>query len=243
MSDEGFHEIQLNGKQLVFLFMAATVVSVVIFLCGVMVGRGVRAERGAVESTESAMSAAPAVDTPPAAGAARLPNATEAAVRDEAPSPPANQEPPAAADDDVYQQLMAGNDGKNEKLEPKPEQVPTASKSAETIRPKTPDAAKAAKTQEKPADPKKAPPARADGGPTDPGTFAVQIAALRERSEADAIAKRLASKGYAAYVLVPAVGATPVYKVQVGRFKNRQDAEKTAARLKKEEQFSPWVTR
>jgi len=46
MSDEGFHEIQLNGKQLVFLFMAATVVSVVIFLCGVMVGRGVRAERG-----------------------------------------------------------------------------------------------------------------------------------------------------------------------------------------------------
>ena len=45
MSDEGFHEIQLNGKQLVFLFMAATVVSVVIFLCGVMVGRGVRAQQ------------------------------------------------------------------------------------------------------------------------------------------------------------------------------------------------------
>ena len=34
-NDEGFREIQLNGKQLVFLFMAATVVSVVIFLCGV----------------------------------------------------------------------------------------------------------------------------------------------------------------------------------------------------------------
>ena len=39
-TDEGFREIQLNGKQLVFLFMAATVVSVVIFLCGVLVGRG-----------------------------------------------------------------------------------------------------------------------------------------------------------------------------------------------------------
>ena len=37
-TDEGFREIQLNGKQLVFLFMAATVVSVVIFLCGVLVG-------------------------------------------------------------------------------------------------------------------------------------------------------------------------------------------------------------
>ena len=41
-TDDGFHEIQLNGKQLVFLFMAVTVVSVVIFLCGVLVGRGVR---------------------------------------------------------------------------------------------------------------------------------------------------------------------------------------------------------
>lgn len=46
--DDGFHEIQLNGKQLVFLFMAATVVTVVIFLCGVLVGRGVRLERGGV---------------------------------------------------------------------------------------------------------------------------------------------------------------------------------------------------
>ena len=39
----GFHEIQLSGKQLVFLFMATTIVAVVIFLCGVQVGRGVEA--------------------------------------------------------------------------------------------------------------------------------------------------------------------------------------------------------
>ena len=44
--DDGFHEIQLNGKQLVFLFMAVTVVSVVIFLSGVLVGRGVRLDKG-----------------------------------------------------------------------------------------------------------------------------------------------------------------------------------------------------
>ena len=51
--DDGFHEIQLNGKQLVFLFMAATVVSVVIFLCGVLVGRGVRSERALAQSNEA----------------------------------------------------------------------------------------------------------------------------------------------------------------------------------------------
>src|ERR687891_339001 len=57
MSDEGFHEIQLNGKQLVFLFMAATVVSVVIFLCGVMVGRGVNAARGPADAALQAAAA------------------------------------------------------------------------------------------------------------------------------------------------------------------------------------------
>ena len=72
MNDEAFHEIQLNGKQLVFLFMAATVVSVVIFLCGVMVGRGVRTEAAAVAGGADAADAgrpeAPApADTPPAA--------------------------------------------------------------------------------------------------------------------------------------------------------------------------------
>ena len=42
-ADDGFHEIQLSGKQLVFLFMVTTVVIVVVFLCGVQVGRGVAA--------------------------------------------------------------------------------------------------------------------------------------------------------------------------------------------------------
>src|SRR6187455_2109445 len=45
MADEEFHEIQLNGKQLVFLFMAGTVAAVVIFLCGLMVGRNLQAPR------------------------------------------------------------------------------------------------------------------------------------------------------------------------------------------------------
>ena len=67
MQDDGFREIQLNGKQLVFLFMAATVVSVVIFLCGVLVGRGVRAERGGiVDVAANAPSTDPSpLQTPP----------------------------------------------------------------------------------------------------------------------------------------------------------------------------------
>ena len=57
-ADDGFHEIQLSGKQLVFLFMATTVVSVVIFLCGVLVGREVRGDTVRADATPPAASGA-----------------------------------------------------------------------------------------------------------------------------------------------------------------------------------------
>jgi hypothetical protein len=50
VNDEGFREIQLNGKQLVFLFMAATVILVVSFLFGVLVGRGVHTPETVVQT-------------------------------------------------------------------------------------------------------------------------------------------------------------------------------------------------
>ena len=58
-----------------------------------------------------------------------------------------------------------------------------------------------------------------------------------------AIARRLSSKGYAAYVLTPATGTPSVYRVRVGKFQTRREAETIAAKLQKEEQFKPWVTR
>ena len=40
MADESLREFRPEGKQLVFLFISATIVAIVIFLCGVLVGRG-----------------------------------------------------------------------------------------------------------------------------------------------------------------------------------------------------------
>ena len=70
-TEDGFHEIQLSGKQLVFLFMLTTGVLVLVFLLGVQVGRDVRAERG-----EDSIDAAPAATTAssqPTSGAAEPP--------------------------------------------------------------------------------------------------------------------------------------------------------------------------
>jgi cell division septation protein DedD len=210
--DDGFHEIQLNGKQLVFLFMAATVVSVVIFLCGVLVGRGVRTERGAAADA-TAMNEAPAADIsqPATSGAASAPVP--------AGSDPTSAPPPPTVDDLSYFKRLEQPHQPAEKLKP-------------TASPPSPPAAK---------EPAPQPPVAASP-PPGPG-YAVQVAALNVRREADAIAKRLTLKGYDAYVLTPVNGTPSVYRVRVGSFKTKHEADTIAAKLQKEEQFKPWVTR
>ena len=69
--------------------------------------------------------------------------------------------------------------------------------------------------------------------------FVVQVAAVRKRAEADTIARRLSSKGYPAFVTT--AGAN--FRVRVGKFNDRREAELTAGRLEREEQFKPWITR
>jgi cell division septation protein DedD len=69
------------------------------------------------------------------------------------------------------------------------------------------------------------------------------VAALNVRSEADQIAKRLTTKGYPTYVVSPPNGNQKVFRVRIGPFPSRREADTMAARLQREEQFKPWVTR
>jgi DedD protein len=221
-TNDAFREIQLNGKQLFFLFMAVVVVSVVIFLCGVLVGRGVRAERGTVD----------ALATPPAAV-----GATADAV---VPALPPSGTPSTANEDLSYPSRLAGNEPAREKLRA-PDSIPAAASAART-RPPAP--AKITKPAPAPAAPAAAtnaaaPPTAEPAG----GGFAIQVAALRQRAEADSVARGLTSKGYPAYVMNPDAGAPAVFRVRVGKFKDRREAESIAAKLQKEEQFKPWIVR
>jgi len=204
--DDGFHEIQLNGKQLVFLFMAGTVVAVVIFLLGVFVGRGVQADAGAVDPLV-AQQPASVPDIPPVASSS-------------------GSEAPASASEDLsYPNRLGTGDAPREVLRetPVPPRVPARQ-----------------------ADPAPAPPAPAvtdvAAEPAGDG-FAIQLAALGKREEAESIVRRLAGKGYSAYLMAPATGAPAVYRVRVGKFKDRREAESVSARLQKEEQFKPWIVR
>jgi cell division septation protein DedD len=251
MADEGLHEIQLNGKQLVFLFMASTVVAVVIFLCGVMVGRGVRAQRPG-----------DAIETPlEAAG-----DPTASAQPVETDQPPAATTPsnaPTAANEILtYPERLEGHDLPEEPLKPKGTSASRAASPATNIDPTA--RVEAATKVQAAANPMPtgianvakpvagaprnlvavAEPVKAQAPPEPAGNgFVVQVAAVNDRREADSIAKRLASKGYPTFVTTPRGGVPKMFRVRVGKYQTRKEAERTASRLQKEDQFKPWITR
>jgi cell division septation protein DedD len=215
---EGFHEIQLSGKQLVFLFMATTVVSVVIFLCGVLVGRGVKTDR---PDDAAAMMAAPAPET-----AAPQPVAQTGPPAAEPPVPAGDSAEPE--DDFTYARRLESDKPPADKLETPREATrrdaaaPPATAPAPKPAPKTAETAATAGAR--------------------PGEWVVQLVALKDRSAASAIATRLSGKGYPAFVVSPPKGSPSIYRVQVGRYHDRREAEQVARRLEKEEQFKPWIS-
>lgn len=171
-SEDGFHEIQLSGKQLVFLFMSTTVVLVVTFLCGVMVGRNVRTDRGAEAPVETA---------------AALPSDEENGL------PPAVAGEPSAAPlqlDELQAQKRLTTPNPSE--EPKPKEQPPAVVQQPPPAPevKTPPA------QEKPPAPTKSDVPTAGRS----GTWFLQVAALSTRDAAASTVRQLLAKGYPAYL-------------------------------------------
>ena len=225
MTDEGLREIQLDGKQLVFLFMAATVVAVVIFLCGVMVGRGVPAR------AEARVAEGQATLDPTAS-----PDAVTRVVTTDGDGPV------AAAEVLSYDNLLGSRSSAEDTLRPAsepatpppvvqspvrppaaPKPAPPAARAAATSRPSAPAPAAATRTLDEP---------RGNG-------YVVQVAAVQKRAEANTIARRLSGKGYPAFVT--ASGSN--FRVRVGKYPNRREAETVANRLEREEQIEPWVTR
>lgn len=256
--NDGFREIQLGKKQLFFVVMAASTVLVFSFMLGMLVGRGVRAEREESARVD-ALTATPPIPLE------RTPTLTSA------DTDPREAAPPAPAENDDAD-LKAGNE--EPKVAVRRDQAPASTQAAQA-----PPAAAESKTAAAPARTAPAasaevktapatPPAKAAPAPVAPprpaaepaarppapapttaanaegerAGYAVQVAAVTARSEAETIAKRLTGKGYAAYVEVPK-GTSSTFRVRVGTFTTRREAQTVADRLKQEEKFKPWVTR
>ena len=211
----------LNPKQLVFVFMAATVVSVVVFLCGVLVGRGVSLSPGSdVRSGDGAISS-------------RHGDEAQALFLDSGSIEPSVASRP---NDDLTYYERLRNDAVIDETLPKTSIFSgDISASSEATGPSfTSENDEESRTiQVDPISPE------ASGY-----AYTVQVAALRAVEAAERIAGRLIAKGYPAYVLEPTSNApVAMYRVRVGQYSDHGDAEQVRWRLEREEKFKPWITR
>jgi len=71
----------------------------------------------------------------------------------------------------------------------------------------------------------------------------VVLSTASSAAEAETIARRLAGKGYPSFVTVPGSGTPRMFRIRIGKYPSRREAESIATRLQKEEQFKPWITR
>ena len=212
MADDESRGVHLSDKQLVFVFMAGTVAAVVVFLFGVLVGRGVQQARGPI--ADGGMAAATEVVPDGASG--------EPPVADDAPRSGGG----GLGGDQLSYPERLGKTPPAEQLKPAPPEVPD-----EPLAPPrtaaTPPAAAAAVAA------------------SAPSLWTVQVAAVKRRDEADAIVTRLKAKGYDAFVFVPDGGdAVGGFRVRIGSYKDKRQANALAERLLSEEKrYKPWVTR
>lgn len=226
--EAGFYEIQLNNKQLVFFFMAAVAIAVVVFLCGVMVGRGVRDATLAASGTS--IISGPGANRPVQSAVA------PADVRREL---------------DFSQRLEADEvEGQLEGQASNPEKlVASVTKRSEPRQRNRPVA--------EPAEPQEAtnPPAKTTPAPSAPetarssapttigserGAFTIQVVALKTEEAAASLVSRLVESGYRAYV--EPGGSGGLHRVRVGRFETRAQAEQVSAKLRDVEKFKPYIT-
>ena len=228
MPDQEVHEIQLNGKQLVFMFMAATVVSVVIFLCGVMVGRGVRQPQAEAiaANTDTAIDPLAAFDAA----------SPKPAVTSESAPAPENENL-------TYAERLEAPTPLNEPLKF------AESKPAVSPAPVEKPAPAKATVEQKPQPAPKVTVSRTDAVPASstltepPGKgFVLQVQAFPTQTAADALASRLKGKGYTSFVTVNPENVALKYRVRVGKYGSKREADAVADRLKREEHFKPWLT-
>ena len=76
--------------------------------------------------------------------------------------------------------------------------------------------------------------------PSPPGRFTIQVASLKEARWAEEMVAKLVKKGYPAYSIRTVVSGKTWYRVRIGGFQERREADNLISQLKKEK-MSPII--
>lgn len=223
--DQSFYEIQLNTPHLFLAFLGAAVVGVALFWLGVIIGRG----QSATAAPSDWRAAVPVEETGDDAGS------EPADFFDESGESSAAVPADDSAADDPTADLATAND-------------PTTNAPVEE--PETDPPAEAGSFQ--PADPVAEEPApvvaTSQSGlpPADASLvtgWVIQVRSTPEEGAANALQESLSNAGFPAFVISAEVDGTTWYRVRVGRYGTRADADVVeAALMQRADIQDAWVT-
>jgi cell division septation protein DedD len=214
--EPSYYEIALTNRQVLIAFAILLVCLVAAFLAGVWVGRG---------------------DTP---------------------APPARlaQEAPADAGDDEEGEplsFFSGDAGEPAAAEPAAAPTPTTlaedlGESAAAGEPEPPPAPAAGEAAAAARVPAARPPGAAEPAPpaAEPalaaGEVVIQVLSSRDRAQAQSMVERLLASGRDAYLSPVESGGQTLYRVRIGPFADRAQAQRVADEVRRQLKVDTWIT-
>jgi DedD protein len=255
--EPSYYEIALTNRQVVVAFVILLVCLLSAFFSGVWIGREstARAQEQIASSTPPAekkegqsVEELEFFDARKDAGTGKSQDARP--QRDETPAPAA----PSANSTTLAQDL--GNEP-----EPSPKPEPPAPPAAAVVPTPVPVAPtpepgrgrrgrgrnrdRLAEAGETPAAPGSTRPGKASQvaeTAIPKGSSVIQVFSSQDRSQAEAIQKRLVKGGQKAYLSPVDVAGHTMYRVRIGPFSSRPDAQKVAEKVRKTYKLDTWVT-
>lgn len=209
-------DFSLDSKQVALLVVLGLVILVLVFALGVIIGRGLQhPEMPAVAAQGEAVeseTADPVTET------------TDLAV--------AAPETPAGANEAPVLKFYA-----NGASQPVREMPMTRQSASKPARPAAVEESVPKAATKKPA------PVVNETKSSSKAVFTIQVSAFQDKNQADQLVSRLKRKGYDAFITRAAIpGKGTWYRVRVGRYASRDEAQAVAATLKRKEGISTYVT-
>lgn len=240
--EKSYYEIQLDNKQLILVFLAGVTVCVLIFVLGVLVGKGKKEAEMAAVKTETPVPVKPQEDTQPPSEAKPIVENKQSSQKSAVKT-----EPKEKKDEDYsfYDLDKSESESKlTKKVEsktpatetktPPPQEKPKPAEKAKPVAESTVPVASSKEVKEAKEEAEVSTPAGSQ-------RYTVQVMATASKSKAEQRLNELIAKGYPAYMDEGTGTGSSVYKVRIGKYADSASAKKDAVKLKEELNLDTWV--
>ncbi|MEO1085334.1 MAG: SPOR domain-containing protein [Acidobacteriota bacterium] len=239
LADTSYYEIALTNRQVIVAFVVLLTLVLAVFLCGVWVGQNGQPRLAAVEQAEPGAAVEPEA----------LANMEEFKFFEEQQQ--AKQEAELQKPDlgklaakPSPQTTLAQDVGSTRPADPEPQrQQPAASPPPQAAPPAQAAPPPPRRATPPPPKPAPTPAATAPAPAAAPAeTFVVQVFSTHDEPQAKKLQQRLASMSYKAFLSTIDVGGQTMYRVRIGPFGQRDQAEKVKLNVRNQLKLDPWVT-